>query len=803
MRFIDNEGFIRSYISAISEEDYSSSLSDRNQLALEAKLRRAVSERKSPTIQLGSMEPGESIDGAVWTPYYAYGSIFVDRSSFYSTLKRIRMHAASILISDAEMEVEAILWTYMATGVYLNGELITETEHPVYKPIESRRCTLRLRKGRNELAFVSDNLGVRDTRNMLAFQLLSGLDHLEATIPGNAAEYTAAAGFLNGIRIGKGSLSLPSPAPSGAVMVVDVDSPDYAAAHSRKSISIEGMDCIAPDSGIASCSVVLGNGMSRHFEFTERIRPSHLPFRGSADEHFRDVLERIAGIDMLNRGKHGFAIFTLLARRFLGMEKGNEKELFLNDLEVIRKRFDCSDFLMCGILRYIHEYGVPEGVEEALHDAVTDYRYWMTMEGADGMCFWSENHSLMFWFSACDAGLLYPDEVYHRTGMTGRELHAYGERRVSQWLDDVLENGFEEFLSSTYMCVTFAVLLNVVDYCRPELSAKAAKAIDMIMVMLSESTFHGTVIAPMGRVYRGVVHPFEEATQSLINAIDETAPYAYGEGWIAFLASSSYRFPEGLKELMDGDVRKMYSTGNAMVSVEKNDSYVLTAVLSPRTDEGFVRWRNTLHDEDLDAEDNSFVKSLNECFHGTSCFQPGVYGYQQHMWSAALSGEAVVFANHPGTTCEEAELRPGYWNGNGIMPAVSVQKGMIGAVYSVPDDHPIAFTHLYIPFDRFARSVVDGHWIFLAEGKGQLGIWTSCRGEPYEDEMASSELRFMARKTAYLVVAGRAEEQTFEGFMSKLKHMDVSFSEERLSLEVDGELFVVFRGVDDWSQYLE
>ena len=232
-------------------------------------------------------------------------------------------------------------------------------------------------------------------------------------------------------------------------------------------------------------------------------------------------------------------------------------------------------------------------------------------------------------------------------------------------------------------------------------------------------------------------------------------------------------------------------------------SYVLTAVLSPRTDEGFVRWRNTLHDEDLDAEDNSFVKSLNECFHGTSCFQPGVYGYQQHMWSAALSGEAVVFANHPGTTCEEAELRPGYWNGNGIMPAVSVQKGMIGAVYSVPDDHPIAFTHLYIPFDRFARSVVDGHWIFLAEGKGQLGIWTSCRGEPYEDEMASSELRFMARKTAYLVVAGRAEEQTFEGFMSKLKHMDVSFSEERLSLEVDGELFVVFRGVDDWSQYLE
>ena len=127
-----------SYISALSEEDYTSSLSDRNQLSLEAKLRKSVSEKKAPVLSIGPVEPGMCIGNALWSPYYSHGSIFVDRSSFYSTLKRIRMYAATILISDAELDVPAILWTYMATGVYLNSSLIAETEHPVYKPIESR-----------------------------------------------------------------------------------------------------------------------------------------------------------------------------------------------------------------------------------------------------------------------------------------------------------------------------------------------------------------------------------------------------------------------------------------------------------------------------------------------------------------------------------------------------------------------------------------------------------------------------------------------------------------------------------------
>ena len=187
MRALNRDGFVLSYLSAITAEDFQSSLTDRNQLRLEARLRKSISTEKPEKLAPLSIEIGTSVDKAVWEPYYAHGSIFVDRSSFYSVLNKIRMHVATTLISEEEQTVDAVLWTYMSTGVYVNGELSAEIKYPVYKPIESVRFTLSLQKGRNDIVFVSDNLGVRDTRNMLAFQILNGKGIL-STIPDTGAE---------------------------------------------------------------------------------------------------------------------------------------------------------------------------------------------------------------------------------------------------------------------------------------------------------------------------------------------------------------------------------------------------------------------------------------------------------------------------------------------------------------------------------------------------------------------------------------------------------------------------------------
>ena len=802
MRSLNRDGFITSYVSSISTEDFESSLSDRNQLRLEARLRKEISTKKPASASM----PEITLSGdSPWKPFYSHGSIFLDQSDFYHTLKRVRMISASTVVADEETEAEAILWTYMSTGVYLNGSLVAETAHPVYKPIQSVRCSLHLKAGKNDLLFISDNLGVRDTRNMLAFQFVSGTEHISTTIPCQPEEYDAFSSFLDGIRIGKGILLFPGPAPSGVRVVPDVRTVDYAVKirADRTGTDVSGLESFSLPEGIEGCSVVTPAGLRRNFEFSERIVPERFPLRSSWESHFEDILSGIASVTMLDRGDHGFSVFSLLARKRLGIEKGDELDLLRNDIALIKRRGDCADFIVCGLLRYMHEYGIPAELSADVRDALLDFRYWMTMKGTDGMCFWSENHSLMFWFSACDAGSFYPDDYFHRAGMTGRELHAYGERRVDEWLDDILENGYEEFLSSTYMCVTFAVLLNVYDYCAPSLSVKAGKALDMMMRMLADSTFDGALIAPMGRVYRGVVYPFREPVASLLNAADEEAWSSYGEGWIAFMASSGYRFPEDIGKRMRFDLTARYLTGNAMVSIEKTDSYMLTAVLSPRTDDGRPRWRNTFFDEGVDAEDNHFVKSLNECFHGTSCFQPGAYGYQQHMWSAALSASATVFVNHPGTTSEEAELRPGYWNGNGVMPAITAEKGMIAAIYSIPENHPVGFTHLYLPENRFSEVRKDGPWIFLAERNGYLAVWMSGKAERYDDVIAASELRLYDRKAAYAVFAGSSAEETLDAFIARCKARNIDFSRERMTLSIDGRTILTFIPVDDRTQYLD
>ena len=240
MRALDHDGFVTSYLSAISAEEFRSSLSDRNQLKLEGMLRKSISERKPPVLTIPEIRVGGNIGDAVWEPYYSHGNIFVDRSSFYSLLHRIRMYTATVLIADSDVEAEAILWTYMSTGAYLNGALVAGTEHPVYKPIESAKCTLHLHKGRNELVFLSDNLGVRDTRNMLAFQILTGQSHITTSIPDaeKEAEYAEGAGFLDAIRIGRGELIFPVTAPDGAAIRSVVRTDDYTRKGEGETIPI-------------------------------------------------------------------------------------------------------------------------------------------------------------------------------------------------------------------------------------------------------------------------------------------------------------------------------------------------------------------------------------------------------------------------------------------------------------------------------------------------------------------------------------------------------------------------------------
>ena len=204
--------------------------------------------------------------------------------------------------------------------------------------------------------------------------------------------------------------------------------------------------------------VVLGKlELKRVFERTEQLVPKYaLREDGSAfsfEENKELIFRRIADVMSESRGeKFGFPISNILARKHFNDNSMDDERLMYEMLEMIEERYDCSDFLMCGLIRYLHNYPVEGAMKERIKDVMINYRYWMDMDGFDGMCFWSENHALMFYTCAMNAGEMYPDEYFPRAKMTGRELHLYGRNKVLQWLDDVEEYGFEYCLYVRYIC---------------------------------------------------------------------------------------------------------------------------------------------------------------------------------------------------------------------------------------------------------------------------------------------------------------------------------------------------------------
>jgi len=776
-------------VSGPKEEAISESAPDWDPLIAEPEMRVKIADHPAP--DFGKVNAGEnSMLGLPWR-YMGGGDGMINLSAFYSTMRKVTFAANTEIVSEREKTVTAVLWGYAGADLYVNGEKCLTLEKPVYKPIQRAEGAIHLKAGRNRLDLIAQHLGVRDTRLVAGVQLKGDLQGLQSTLADEecARDAESAERILAGASVRGGVICLSDLSGEISWRAADPQEDLRDAQRPREWYRVtESKTQVPKEIAVILLRVRCGKvTQERFFEITERIRPKFVPGSENLtyEENREIIFRRIADMMSCNRGEGiGFPIANILARRHFGENRapGAEKDdaALLGDmLALIEERYDCADFLMAGLIRLIFARGVPPEMEEQVRHAVLNFRYWMDMDGSDGMCFWSENHSLMFYSCAMLAGQIFPDETFPRAGKTGRDLEAWGRARVLEWLSDVEENGFEEFLSSVYMCVTFAVLLNLVDFGDEEISARAWKITDRLLEMLSKHVFRGGMIAPMGRVYRGVLDPFEEGAMALMNLINPALPYSFGEGWLAFFADSRYRLPEGLTEKMSAEADDKTVTGHARVVLYKKENYCLTSVESPRTD-GFQREENETLKANPDRSGHGYVKAFNERFHGTTCFEPGTRGYQQHMWHAALDSEAAVFANHPGTERDGGDLRPGYWHGNGVMPWISQEKNELKVVYRIPEDHPVHMVHLYCPLSRFDRFKRDDHWFFLQKGQGYMAIWCSGKMKEWSAGAREGEWRTYGDKTAYWVLCEEGFEslETFEEYARSRKpriDMNISF----------------------------
>ncbi|MGI5990658.1 MAG: hypothetical protein ACOX78_10460 [Lachnospiraceae bacterium] len=770
---IEKDGFVRGFaVAGPKTRDFFSDERCGNQLELEGILREKCAKKKPETVSENVKLGRTSLIGM---PFRIAGGMgdFLDVSEFYSTMKTVEVEAAVTLFTEEEQTVTLQLWTYLAAALYVNGTKVLETKRPVYKPILREEAEVRLRAGENQVILLGDTLGVRDTRTVFGLRVKASEKPVTSMFPDSSCREQVERDImsLGDIRLSGDTLQLPQDADALTLHLATSKNGDFEAEPLDKTRSVSGGKAIRIPEGYRTFRVSADRPqytLSRSFAIPERVSPVY-----SRKKTKEELFRAIAGCKSADRGHFGFSVVNILARKALGIEDPEDHRRILEDFDLIEKRVDCSDFLVTGYLRYRKFYGFTDEEEKRFKEVMLGFRYWMNMKGSDGMCFWSENHSLMFYSAAMFIGGIYPDDWFPRAQRNGRQLSGYGKNKVLQWLDDVERGGFEEFLSTVYMPVTLAALLNLVDLAEEDIGRRAAAICDRMLREIAIQGFQGVEIAPMGRVYAGAISPFRGGCQCIMYLIDQNYPFETSEGWMSFLLTSRYKMPEDLKDLTAHSVDTEYSSGNAQIRLCKKKDYILTSVQSPRTD-GKQRWKNILHDPDADTDTHEFNRSLNETFHGTSFFEPGTFGYQQHLFYAALTPEAVCFVNHPGIDSEVSDMRPGYWFGSGLMPALRQEGRTLGAIWRLNDTQPLGFTHLYFPRCKFDEVRESGSFLFARKGTGYLAIWHSDPLLAYNGgSMTNVEMRCYSTDHAWVFLAGDEDEYgDFQTFVRKAEERE-------------------------------
>jgi hypothetical protein len=733
--------------------------------------------------------------GQPWRFHYPGENFFVEQTSFYFRLTLVDIYAFTEIESPREANLDALLWVAGGADLWVNDVHLTRFSPTRYMYPDAEAVVLPLRRGVNTLCVRLQCLGVRDTRILFGLQLEHAGDDFSTRLPGmddTRGPITTAANWLDGVRTeGRDTLVSAHPAPPDAQAVIS-GKPAFPWPAGQTRLSLNAARPFQLSVAVSAS----GQLLKRSLEIPANRTPSCAPpaetdFQRAHLEHIAALVDNAGAAPL--RGVH--SIPPLTARRLLGRTHADDDAAFASAIRCVDNREDCADFGLAMLFRF-HLLGLASPRESAeIKRAALAFRYWSDEPGTDAMCFWSENHSLLFHGCQRIAGTIFPDETFTNSGLTGVQQAALALERCRKWLDHVEPRGFEEFLSGVYMPITVTALLNLVDYSGDaEVSRRAAGLIDRIYRDLATHAFQGVTIGPQGRVYRDVLYPEQSGTQTLLSFATREALSNIGEerppgsaqrigDWVVFVASSpTYRPPKELADLMRHPVTKRYRQADVEIVLHKTTAYLLTSLAIPASF--------------LDEKDRP------------GGLQPGWGGYQQHVWQATLAPGCHVFVNHPGCSFDESKSRPGYWYGNGVLPRLIQHEGMLQAIYSIPDGtkpyprrttaewfwpiggcavpfdrHPIPFTHAHWPADAFDRQEVRGHWAFGQKNSGYIALWCSEEMQPHDDVLTGRELRAWAHCCAWMAICGCSEENgAFESFIDSCLARNPSFDPQTLAL---------------------
>ncbi len=657
-----------------------------------------------------------------WTRHHTAGDGVIERSTFcYTPTYRTFVAGTRLELDQPEVRRLEVSSTGPAQ-VWLDGRLILEHAEFGYMQPWTRGVDVLMPSGTSDLVVASWNVALREVRQTVTVRVV-GLP-VRVTLPAPGADEqrdAEAQRLLSGVSVrqweaadGSGVLHGPpglrirvtaGEVPVGSVTFDDagravVPLVPSQADHEQASMLATGEIALRVQVDDDACPS------------TRTLLVGHLPWRtrqaprGAPADWRRELLEHVAG-------RSGSA--RCLSVHALDPE-GDDIVVTRAALEVplrfIATRCDCADFEAVGLMLLWHRVPEPRWEPQAraaVRSALLGFKYWIDQPGCDAMCYFTENHQMVWHTAETLVGEAFADEVFTNTGWTGAQHAAHGREMARAWVRRKLTSGFSEFDSNAYLAIDALALVALMDHADDDSLRRSAEALlDKILLTLAANSWRGVHASAHGRSYAPTLRA---------SCLEETAPImwlAWGVGALneatlpatALATSPAYRVPDVVSAI--GATADEDWAGSQYYEGE----YAFERDLLVRPYASHV----VVH-----RGPGGMVASVQD-------YRAGLPGLQEHVWGITLPDQVQVWATNPAATTHGSHTRPSAWVGHRVLPRVRQHHRTVIALHRFAPGPPVL--HLWFPCDRFDEWERHGDWLLGRKGSGLVAVAAPGGWEP-------------------------------------------------------------------------
>ncbi len=726
-----------------------------------------------------------------WNYFRCDDDHFVDCTAFYHTCHYLRSWAYTRVVTPAAQDVTCVLTTNGPADVWINGAHAHRQEHFHHQIPHSVSFQTKLIEGHNEILVRFEEVAARECPYAMALQIKDLPRDAFVFIPTvhegvarrQVIERAIEVAYLDrDVFVWDDEITVhwsPDLVTSAELTARLQKPPAWVYAEAQLTASA-GHD--APLSAPYTLPegqfhVFLIPTLREYYEGNLRLerKIALTSLKNKYAQSPYGTFDERRGEALLDAAQREQNVFSEIAKMALGYWNDLKLDVIMQTIDGINARKDCSDFFLVGLLGMMIRYGgdvsFPESLKQPLEECVLNFKYWMDEPGEDAMCYWSENHQILF--HACEilAGQLYPDRTFTNVGKTGRWHREKGERMALSWLHKRGAGGFREWDSNCYFEEDLLALSHLADLAESQpVYDLATVVMDKMFFTMAVNSYKGTFGSTHGRTY----------TQHIKSARGESTAGVSRLMW-------------GMSAFND----KILATVSLACMQNYGFPLIIGDIAADLPDE---MWNRERHAGKLEAwcDRETGEWQVNKVTYKTPdymlCsaqdYRPGEPGYQQHVWQATFSPDAVVFVTHPPCLSEEGSHRPGCWHGNVVLPRVAQWKDVLIAIHKLPEDDWLGFTHAFFPvwaFDEYVLSDsrrmsadAKGHkWAFARKGDGYIAL-TAARDLEFitRGDNAYRELRSYGTRNAWLCHLGRAAlDGDFRAFQDKMLALDITFGD--------------------------